>query len=319
MESISLKRASPYLRRSAADKAASFLYLEAAILSSFSLVLIVVFILIKGLAPFFKTYTVTDNSAFQVNAWQFLTACSWYTLPSVSGVLFLVINTIYISLLACLLSVPLSVLTALFISKIAPRKLGKMMAFVIELLSAIPSVVYGLFGRGFVTVVIRDLATGLGIQSKGGLSTLAGALVLSFMIIPIITSISVNAMDMVPKEFLANSLALGASKPETYFKLLIPSASGGIFAGTILGMGRALGEATALSMVVGNAVNGPTFDLFGITSTLTTTMLLGYSEAVGVNAEIRFSIGLVLVVVIILMDLLLYSFKHLKEKHDGTL
>jgi len=210
-------------------------------------------------------------------------------------------------------------LTALFISKIAPKGLGKAMAFVVELLSAIPSVVYGLFGRGFITVLVRDLATAFGIQSKGGLSTLSGALVLSFMIIPIVTSISVNAMDMVPKEFLANSLALGASKPEAYFKLIIPSASSGIFAGTVLGMGRALGEATALSMVVGNAVSGPTFDFFGITSTLTTTMLLGYSEAVGVNAEIRFSIGLVLVLVIIAMDLLLYSLKHAKDKHDGKI
>lgn len=319
MESVSLTKISSYQRRTAADKAASFLYLGAAILSSLSLVLIVSFVLLQGLAPFFKTYKLAGNDSFRVDFWQFLSACSWYTLPSESGVFFLVINTIYISVLACLFSVPISVLTALFISKIAPKGLGRAMAFIIELLSAIPSVVYGLFGRGFVTVLIRDLADFLGIQSKGGLSTLSGALVLSFMIIPIVTSISVNAMDMVPKEFLANSLALGASKPETYFKLIIPSASSGIFAGVVLGMGRALGEATALSMVVGNAVSGPTFDFFGITSTLTTTMLLGYSEAVGVNAEIRFSIGLVLVLVIIAMDLLLYSFKHLKDKHDGKI
>lgn len=309
---------SSYQGRTAADKAASLLYLGAAILASLSLVLIVVFVLYEGLAPFFKTYSI-NGSSFKADVAQFLFSCSWYSLPNKSGVLFLVINTLYISALACLFAIPVSVLTALFISKIAPKPLGKSMAFVIELLSAIPSVVYGLFGRGFITSAVNCLAASLGIQSKGGLSTLSGALVLSFMVIPIVTSLSVNAMDQVPESYLANSLALGASKPETYFKLIIPSSSGGIFAGTILGVGRALGEATALSMVIGNAGSGPTFDLFGTTSTLTTTMLLGYSEAVGANAEIRFSIGLVLVILIIVIDLLLYSFKHLKDKRDGKI
>lgn len=312
-----LKQKSIYERRSQADKGAAFAYLGAAILSSSSLVLIAVFLLIEGLAPFFKTYTI-NGAAFQVNITEFLFSLTWFSYPGQSGILFLVINTLYVSAWACLFAIPFSVLSALFIVKIAPKKIGDAFAFVVELLSAIPSVVYGLFGRGVITSLVDGLALSFGLTTKGGLSTLSGALVLALMIFPTVTTLSVNAIRSVPASLFSASLALGASPFETDFKVVIPAASSGIFAGVVLGLGRALGEATALSMVVGNAGSGPTFDLFGTTSTLTTTMLLGYSEAEGVNAEIRFSLGLALILLIIGVDGLLALLKRLKEHHDGN-
>jgi len=291
-------------KRTALDKAASFAYLFTAIIAASSLVLIAVFLLAKGLAPFFKTY-MENGVSFQVNLGSFLFALHWYSLPKESGILYLSINTIYVSLLATLIALPLSVYTALFISKIAPKLLGNILSFAIELLAAIPSVVYGLFGRETICPIVNDLAVGLGLTSKGGLSTLAAAIVLALMILPILTSLSANAMKNVPASYLSSSLALGASRTETYFKVIIPASRNGIFAGLILGIGRALGEATAVSSVIGNAGSGPTFDLFGTSATLTSNMLLGYSEAVGANAEIRFSIGLALILLIIGVDLLL--------------
>lgn len=324
MECASLIKGDPYQRRSRADRGASFAYLGSALLAASSLVLIAVFLLYEGLAPFFKTYSL-NGSPYHLDAWAFLSGLSWYTLPSESGIFFLVVNTLWVTLWACLFAIPLSVFGALFITKIAPKVLGEVLAFVVELLSAIPSVVYGLFGRGVITSFVDGFATGLsalfpflGIQSKGGLSVLSGALVLALMILPIITTLSANAMKAVSPNLIAASLALGASKTETYFKIVIPSAFEGIFAGILLGIGRALGEATAVSMVIGNAGSGPTFDLFGITSTLTSTMLLGYSEAEGINAEIRFSLGLALILLIIGIDALLSWIKKWKEHRDGN-
>jgi phosphate transport system permease protein len=316
MERIGLISKDKGVRRTAQDKATSLTYLLTAILSSISLVIIAAFLLYQGLAPFFKTYSQNGQS-FKVNVADFLFALHWYNLPKSSGILFLVINTLYLTFLACLLAVPLSVFSALFISKIAPKPLGEILAFAIELLSAIPSVVFGLFGRAFLCPIVDQIAAGLGIQSKGGLSVISGAMVLALMILPIVTSLSENAMKNVPESYLASSLALGASRTETYFKVIIPASSNGIFTGVILGVGRALGEATAVSTVIGNAGSGPTFDLFGTTATLTSTMLLGYSDAEGVNADIRFSLGLALILLIIGVDLLLSYFRRLKERKDG--
>jgi phosphate transport system permease protein len=317
MERVGVTLSKRNERRSAFDKASSFAYLLTALVSASSLVIIAVFLFYEGLKPFFTTYLIAGKP-FRVDVLSFLSATSWYGLPATSGIFFLLINTIWLSALALLVALPLSVLSALFITRIAPTPIGETLAFVTELLSAIPSVVYGLFGRGVITGFVNDLATAFSIQSKGGLSVLSGALVLAFMIMPIITTLSVNAMKAVPSVLIASSLALGASKTETNFKIVVRHASNGIFAGTVLGLGRALGEATAISMVIGNAGTGPTFDLFGITSTLTSTMLLGYSESEGVNADIRFSLGLALILLIVGMDALLAFLKKLKERYDGN-
>lgn len=304
-------------RRTALDKAASFAYLLTAMVAAASLLLIAGFLLVKGIQPFFTTYN-ENGVGFTVDFWTFLTALHWYSLPKESGILYLTINTLYVSVLATLIALPLSVYTALFISKIAPKVLGNILSFAIELLAAIPSVVYGLFGRELICPLVNDLANGLGLMSKGGLSTLSAAIVLALMILPILTSLSANAMKNVPSSYLASSLALGASRTETYFKVIIPASRNGIFAGLILGLGRALGEATAVSSVIGNAGSGPTFDLFGTSATLTSNMLLGYSEAVGANAEIRFSIGLALILLIIGVDLLLSLVQKRMAKKYGA-
>ena len=218
---------------------------------------------------------------------------------------FIIINTLVSSFGALLIAFPLSVLTALFIVKTAPKKLAALLTTVVELLASIPSVVYGVFASGTITVLVSGLASSFGFVTAGGSSLLAVILLLAIMIFPTITSLSITAIKSVGKEIEEGSLALGATKTQTNFKVILTSAKSGIFAGAILGIGRAFGEATAVAMVAGNKMFGPTTNLFDTTRTLTTTMLAGLGETTGLDYDIRFSTGLVLMAVILLSNLIL--------------
>jgi phosphate transport system permease protein len=197
----------------------------------------------------------------------------------------------------------------LFIVKMAPKPLGAIFSTVVELLAAVPSIVYGVFGVGVVTKTVARLAEATGYQSAGGISVLSTVLVLAMMIMPTIAIMSIAAFRAVDPDLEKNSLALGASEMQTHFKISLSAAKSGIFAGIILGVGRALGEATAVSMVAGNAGSGPNLGLFGTTRTLTSTMLLGLKETTGLDYDIRFSVGLVLIAMIVLTNLVLNAVK----------
>lgn len=281
------------------------LFLFTTILSASFIIIIVVFIAREGIKPF-----VTNNDGLgRVDLIRFLTGTVWLRgtafQSNLYSVGFIIINTLYISLLALLISMPIGVLTALFIAKIAPKKIASVLRTVIELLAAIPSIVYGLFGSGVILVFVYNLSDLFGVQSKGGNSVLATVLVLSLMILPTITALSEVAIRSVGKEIEHGSLALGATKTQTHFKVVLTSAKSGIFSAAILGIGRALGEATAVSLVAGNARSGPTLSFFETTSTLTSTMLQGLKETIGLDYDIRFSVGIVLMVVILITNALL--------------
>ncbi|MGE4572748.1 MAG: PstC family ABC transporter permease, partial [Candidatus Izemoplasmatales bacterium] len=160
-------------------------------------------------------------------------------------------------------------------------------------------------GSGVILKIIYEMAKIFGVQSKGGNSVLATVMVLSLMILPTITALSEVAIRSVNKDIELGSLALGATKTQTHFKVVLTSAKSGIFTAAILGVGRALGEATAVSLVAGNARSGPTFAFFETTATLTSTMLQGLKETIGIDYDIRFSVGIVLIVVILITNLTL--------------
>ncbi|MCF7926545.1 MAG: phosphate ABC transporter permease subunit PstC [Candidatus Izimaplasma sp.] len=284
-------------------------FLLSTILSASFIVIIIIFIAQKGVIPF-----VTDNDGIgRVNLWKFLTGLDWLKgtafKSNLYGVGFIIINTLYISFFALLISMPIGVLTALFIAKIAPKKIAEFLRTVVELLAAVPSIVYGLFGSGLILTLVYNLAKIFGVQSKGGNSVLAVILVLALMILPTITALSEVAIRSVNKDIEHGSLALGATRTQTNFKVVLSSAKSGIFSAAILGLGRALGEATAVSLVAGNARSGPSLAFFEITSTLTSTMLQGLKETIGIDYDIRFSVGLVLMVVILFSNLTLNFIK----------
>ncbi len=291
------------------DKIIRIIFLIITAACALSVIFIAIFISVKGIAPFFKKYNV-DGKRLNVNFFKFITGNTWFKKPNIYGAGYIILNTILVTVLALLISVPISVLTALFIVRIANKKVGSILNTIVELLSGIPSVIYGLFGAGIITIFVSKIARIFQIQTAGGLSLLSTALVLSMMILPTITMISVTAIKSVNNSLILGSLALGASKTETNFKVVLSAAKGGIFSGIILGVGRALGEATAVSMVCGNAGSGPTFNLFKTTRTLTSTMLQGIHETEGMDYDVRFSIGLLLIILIILTNVILNFIKN---------
>lgn len=298
------------------DKILKILLLIITIICASSIIFISLFIFIKGISPFIKEYNV-NGELVKISFLDFLFGNTWFKSPSTYGIGYIILNTIYVTLISLIIAIPISILSALFISRIAPKILKNILNTIVELLASIPSVIYGMFGAGVITNAVNNLANLFNYQSAGGLSNLATSLVLAIMIIPTITMISVTAINSVPNSYVLGSLALGASKTETNFKVVLKGARPGIFSGIILGVGRALGEATAISMVCGNAGSGPSFNPFDITRTLTSTMLFNIHETSGMDYDIRFSLGLVLIIIILLSNIILNLVKKRIVKNNG--
>ncbi len=296
-------------RKTVIDKVLRYMFMAIAVLCSMAIAIIAVFIFYRGSLPFIKNYQI-DGQNYHVNLWRFLTGNIWFQPPNLYGAGFIILNTLYVTFLSLVLAVPISILTALFIVRIAPKKIGNILNSVIELLASVPSVIYGLFGVGVINVMVKNISNAVGYQSAGGLSVLSTVLVLAMMIMPTITMVSVTTIKSVKQELITGSLALGASHAQTNYKVVLTSAKSGIFSGIILGVGRALGEATAVSMVCGNSGAGFTLNIFDTTSTLTSTMLLGLHETSGVDYDIRFSVGILLIVIIIVTNVILNTIKN---------
>ena len=286
------------------DKIFKFIFMAGAVISSSFIVILVLFIFMKGISPFLPKYQYG-----QVNLLDFIFGMTYRQDKKIYGVGFIVINTFISGFASLLLSFPISTLCALFIVKIAPKRASEIMKSVVELLASVPSIVYGVFGSGIIVHLVMKLAAIFNITTAGGSSLLAVILLLAIMIFPTITSMAITAIQAVDKDLENASLALGATKTQTNFKVVLTSAKSGIFAGAILGLGRAFGEATAVSMVAGNKLYGPTFNLFDITRTLTSTMLAGLKETSGLDYDIRFSVGIVLLVVIFVSNFILNKVK----------
>jgi phosphate transport system permease protein len=276
-----------------------------ALLSASFIVMVVLVIIERGLSPFFSN----NDGLGSVNLLRFLTGIVYLDgttfASNAYGIGYLIISTLYIALLSLLLAMPVSIFSALFIAKIAPKRLGNTLRTVTEILAAIPSIVYGLFGAGVILDLVYNLSLVVGVQSSAGFSVLSTVIVLAIMIIPTMTVIAEVAIRSVQKELIQGSLALGATPTQTNFKVVLASAKSGIFTAAILGVGRALGEATAVSLVAGSRRSGISFALFETTATLTSTMLQGMKETVGLDYTIRFSIGLVLMVIILVVNFIL--------------
>ncbi|MCU0104754.1 phosphate ABC transporter permease subunit PstC [Acholeplasma vituli] len=293
------------------DKTIKYILLGFAILSSSFIFIIAGVIMVKGVTPF-----VTNNNGLgSVNLLQFIKGTTWLIGESFNsnlyGVGFLIISTLFIAFLSLVISFPIGVLTALFIAKIAPKRLADLLRTVIEMLASIPSIIYGLFGAGVILKLVYDFSALMGYQSKGGNSILASVLVLAIMTIPTIASISEVAIRSVNKAIEHGSLALGASVTQTHFKVVLTSAKSGIFTSAILGIGRVLGEATAVSLVAGGRRSGIHFNILDTTSTLTTMMLEGMKETTGLDYDIRFSVGIVLMAVILITN---FTLNFIKKK-----
>ena len=260
--------------------------------------LITVYLIVSGLPAILK-----------IGLGKFLFGSEWASTAAEAkfGILPFILTSVYGTCGAILIGVPVGFLTAVFLSKMAPKKLRTVMESAVSLLAGIPSVVYGLVGMLVLVPGIRKL-----FHVPDGASLLAAIIVLAIMILPSIIKVSVNALDAVPKEYEDASLALGATPVETWFRVSAPAAKSGIAAAVVLGVGRAIGEAMAVMMVSGNAPNMPS--LFESVRFLTTAVASEMSYASGLQRQALFSIALVLYVFIMLINAALNFF--LKRKKE---
>ena len=242
----------------------------------------------------------------EVGIADFLFGSSWE--PSAAepeyGILPFILTSIYGTAGSIIIGVPIGFLTAVYLAKMAPKKVKAVIQQAVSMLAGIPSVVYGLVGMMVLVPGIRKL---FGIPDGSGL--LAAIIVLAIMILPSIIKMSVTALEAVPKEFEDASLALGATPEETYFRVSVPAAKSGIAASVVLGVGRAIGEAMAVMMVAGNAANMPD-SIFQSVRFLTTAVAseMAYSVPGSLHRNALFSIALVLFLFIMLINATLNFF-----------
>ncbi len=235
------------------------------------------------------------------------------------GILYVILTSIIGTMLAILIGVPVGVLTAVFLAEVASKKLAAVVKPAVELLAGIPSVVYGLLGIYLLNplmykielALFKDSATH---QFTGGANLLSAVLVLAIMILPTVINISETSIRAVQPSIKSASLALGATQIQTIFKAILPAAKSGIVTAIVLGVGRAIGEAMAITLVSGGVVNVPL--PFNSVRFLTTAIVseMGYSS--GTHRQVLFTIGLVLFVFIMLINILLN--KLLKKGGSGN-
>jgi phosphate transport system permease protein len=249
-----------------------------------ALLLIALFIIKEGL-PFLITYGLGD----------FLLSSDWQPQSGKFGILPMVAASLWVTMGAMIVGAPLGVAGAIFLSEFAPRPVMRVIKPTIELLAAIPSVVYGFIGVMVLAPLIRSSLGG------PGLSLLAASIILGIMILPTIISISIDSILAVPQSYREGSLALGATVWQTIHMVTVRAARSGIIASIILGMGRAIGETMAVIMVAGNAVKIPRSALDSVRS-LTANIALEMSYATGLHREALFATGVILFLVIITLN-----------------
>jgi phosphate transport system permease protein len=261
-------------------------FLACGILSVAFVLFISVYLIISGLPAIGKIGLVN-----------FLFGKKWSAGTEEFGILSFILTSIYGTAGAVVLGVPLGIMTAVFLAKVAPKRIAKVIHTAVELLAGIPSVVYGLVGMVVLVPGIQKV-----FKLSSGACLLAAILVLTVMILPYIINVSETALRAVPREYEEASLALGATETETYFRVSLHAARSGVATAVVQGIGRAIGEAMAIIMVSGNVPNMP--GLFKSVRFLTTAIAseMSYAPYGSLQRQALFSIGLVLFLFIMLIN-----------------
>ena len=271
------------------EKAMNIIFTLCGFLAVFFVILITGFLLFSG-TPAIGKIGIAD----------FLFGTEWASTAAVPsyGILPFILTSVYGTFGAIIIGVPIGLMCAIFIAKAANDKLARAVRSSVDLLSGIPSVVYGLAGMIIIVPLVREV-----FNLPDGANLFTAIIVLSVMILPSVISVSETAIRAVQKEYEEASLALGATKTETIFKIIVPAAKSGILTSVVLGIGRSIGEAMAVMMVSGNVANMP--GLFKSVRFLTTAVASEMSYSSGLQREALFSIALVLFVFILIINLVL--------------
>lgn len=286
MEAKSQNNKSKYFIESLTEK----IFLISASVAVISLLLIIGFVFYKGLRPFIiEGYSFLD----------FIFGTQWIPSANKYGILPMIVASLGATIGALLIGVPVGILTSIFIAEIAPKKIAKIMSGAVELLAGIPSVLYGVFGLAIIVPTIQEV-----FNLPKGQSLLAVIIVLAIMMLPTVITVSETAIRAVPNAYKEGSLALGASKTETIFKVIVPAAKSGIMTGVVLGIGRAIGETMAVILVAGNTPVIPS-SIMDSVRPLTTNIALEMGYAFGTHQEMLFATGVVLFTFILILNLVL--------------
>ena len=287
--------------KSAVEKTAKIIFTVCAFFAILAVFSITLYMIING-----------TPALFQVGLGEILFGTVWEPTAEdpAFGILFIILTSIIGTALAILIGVPIGVLTAVFLAEVAPKKLASIVKPAVELLAGIPSVIYGLLGIMILNplmyklelAIFRDSETH---QFTGGANLISAVIVLAIMILPTVINISESALKAVPAQYKSASLALGASHIQTIFKVMPPAAKSGIITAIVLGVGRAIGEAMAITLVSGSSVNFPL--PFNSVRFLTTAIVSEMGYASGLHRQVLFTIGLVLFVFIMIINVGLTS------------
>ena len=267
------------------------LFFLTALVSIAAVILICIFLFASGI-PAIK----------EIGVFKFLLGTSWKPANNLYGILPMIVGSFYVTAGALIIGVPIGILTAVFMARFAPRSIYAPLKAAVNLMAGIPSVVYGFFGLVVLVPFIREAFGGR------GMSVLTASVLLGLMILPTIISVSETSIRAVPESYYEGGLALGASHERSVFFTVLPAAKSGIFAGVVLGIGRAVGETMAVMMVAGNQAVIPDSMLSGV-RTLTTNIVLEMGYSTDLHREALIGTAVVLFVFILIINLSLSLFK----------
>lgn len=273
------------------EKVMKLLFFLTALVSIAAVVLICIFLFASGI-PAIK----------EIGVFKFLLGTSWKPANNLYGILPMIVGSFYVTAGALIIGVPIGILTAVFMARFAPRSIYAPLKAAVNLMAGIPSVVYGFFGLVVLVPFIREAFGGR------GMSVLTASVLLGLMILPTIISVSETSIRAVPESYYEGGLALGASHERSVFFTVLPAAKSGIFAGVVLGIGRAVGETMAVMMVAGNQAVIPDSMLSGV-RTLTTNIVLEMGYSTDLHREALIGTAVVLFVFILIINLSLSLFK----------
>ncbi len=278
------------------EGAAKVAFTFTALVSILAVVLICVFLFANGIPGMTK-----------IGVWDFLSGEKWKPGQEIFGILPFILGSVYVTAGALVVGVPAGLMTALYLSRFASKRMAKLLRPAVQLLAGIPSVVYGFFGLVVLVPLVREVFGGT------GSSLLTGSVLLGMMILPTIITVAESALNAVPAAYYEGALALGATHERSVFHVILPAAKSGVMAGVILGIGRAIGEATAMMMVAGNRTSMPKGLLKGV-RTLTSNIVIEMGYATDLHREALIATAVVLFVFILLINVLTSI---LKRRENG--
>lgn len=267
------------------EKVMKLLFFLTALVSIAAVILICIFLFASGI-PAIK----------EIGFFKFLLGTRWKPANNLYGILPMIVGSFYVTAGALIIGVPIGILTAVFMARFAPRSIYAPLKAAVNLMAGIPSVVYGFFGLVVLVPFIREAFGGR------GMSVLTASVLLGLMILPTIISVSETSIRAVPESYYEGGLALGASHERSVFFTVLPAAKSGIFAGVVLGIGRAVGETMAVMMVAGNQAVIPDSMLSGV-RTLTTNIVLEMGYSTDLHREALIGTAVVLFVFILIINL----------------